>query len=86
MPYPEQFIVSYGASSWILNDGTTGRPIMGAGPFPRYFDTTEEAQDAIEELCKGVHDREHFHIHSTKDDEPTKRDAAAADDYEQACA
>jgi len=46
-PCPETHIVSYGDTCWILEDGTTGRPTMGAGPAIKHFSTAEEAQEAI---------------------------------------
>lgn len=68
-PLPEMFIVSCGDTCWILDDGTTGRPIMGAGPFIKYFGSTNEAQDAIDEFIgKGFDDDTAFKVRSTHEE------------------
>lgn len=60
--YPEVFWVKYGETCWILDDGTTGRPIGGAGPSMESFKSREAAQAKIDEMSAGIHDRESFEI------------------------
>lgn len=63
---PEMFIVSYGDTCWILDDGTTGRPMMGAGPYIKYFGSAEEAQGVVDEFIGKGYEGE-FNIRSTHD-------------------
>lgn len=66
--YPERFLVSYGSSLWVLSDGSVERPIMGAGPFIQFFESTEAAQEEIDRLSHGVYEADKFEIHPTHDD------------------
>ena len=61
---PEMHIVSYSDTCWILDEGTTGRPIMGAGPFIKYFGSADEAQGAIDEFVGKGYEGE-FNIRPT---------------------
>lgn len=65
--YPEVFWLRYGETSWYLEDGTTGRPIGGAGPSMKSFPTREEAAAKADELAEGIYDRESFTIVSSHD-------------------
>ena len=49
---PETFIVSYGDTCWLLDDGAVGRPIMGAGPFIKFFQSYQEAQEGIDQILQ----------------------------------
>lgn len=78
MSYPEMFFVSFGDTSWVLTDGSTGRPVMGAGPSCKYYGSREEAQTDIDRLAVDV-DGGHFKIHSTHEQDNSCADAGADD-------
>jgi len=59
-------MVSYGTNFWILDDGTTGRPLGGAGPNVKHFPDRDTAQTEIDRFKSCVHDSD-FAIVSTRE-------------------